>query len=107
MAPVGASSRAAQRAFIETAMRLGDVTGLIHAAGVSPTQASPATIVKVDLYGTGLPKNRRSCFRVIYSCKPSHTPGKNPSAPLLWPVSGTLQPVFVRERIDARRAVIT
>ena len=34
--------------------RLGDVTGLIHAAGVSPSQASPATILKVDLYGTAL-----------------------------------------------------
>jgi hypothetical protein len=30
----------------------GDVTGLIHAAGVSPSQASPATILAVDLYGT-------------------------------------------------------
>jgi NAD(P)-dependent dehydrogenase (short-subunit alcohol dehydrogenase family) len=28
--------------------------GLIHAAGVSPSQASPATILKVDLYGTAL-----------------------------------------------------
>ena len=27
---------------------------LIHAAGVSPSQASPATILKVDLYGTAL-----------------------------------------------------
>ena len=33
---------------------LGDVTGLIHAAGVSPSQASPATILAVDLYGTAL-----------------------------------------------------
>jgi hypothetical protein len=33
---------------------LGDVTGLIQAAGVSPSQASPATILKVDLYGTAL-----------------------------------------------------
>ena len=33
---------------------LGDITGLIHAAGVSPCQASPATILKVDLYGTAL-----------------------------------------------------
>ncbi|MCJ2080671.1 hypothetical protein [Methylobacterium sp. J-090] len=32
----------------------GDITGLIHAAGVSPTQASPETILKVDLYGTAL-----------------------------------------------------
>jgi hypothetical protein len=33
---------------------LGDVTGLIYSAGVSPSQASPATILKVDLYGTAL-----------------------------------------------------
>jgi len=33
---------------------MGDITGVIHAAGVSPTQASPATILKVDLYGTAL-----------------------------------------------------
>ena len=32
----------------------GSVTGVIHAAGVSPTQASPATILKVDLYGTAV-----------------------------------------------------
>jgi hypothetical protein len=39
---------------VETATSLGEVTGLIHAAGVSPSQASPATILKVDLYGTAL-----------------------------------------------------
>jgi NAD(P)-dependent dehydrogenase (short-subunit alcohol dehydrogenase family) len=33
---------------------LGTVQGLIHAAGVSPSQASPETILKVDLYGTAL-----------------------------------------------------
>jgi NAD(P)-dependent dehydrogenase (short-subunit alcohol dehydrogenase family) len=33
---------------------LGQVTGLIHAAGVSPSQATPATILHVDLYGTAL-----------------------------------------------------
>ena len=33
---------------------LGEVTGLVHAAGVSPSQATPATILKVDLYGTAL-----------------------------------------------------
>lgn len=41
-------------ALVETATRLGDVTGVIHAAGVSPSQASPATILSVDLYGTAL-----------------------------------------------------
>jgi NAD(P)-dependent dehydrogenase (short-subunit alcohol dehydrogenase family) len=39
---------------VATATAFGDVTGLIHAAGVSPTQASPETILKVDLYGTAL-----------------------------------------------------
>ena len=53
-ATVDASSREAVHALVETATGLGDVTGLIHAAGVSPTQAPPATILKVDLYGTAL-----------------------------------------------------
>src|SRR4029450_11626119 len=51
---VDASSREAVHALVETGTCLGDVTGLIHAAGVSPTQASPATILEVDLYGTAL-----------------------------------------------------
>lgn len=42
------------QALVETATRIGDITGLIHAAGVSPSQASPATILKVDPYGTAL-----------------------------------------------------
>ena len=54
VATVDVSSREAVRALIETATGRGDVTGLIHAAGVSPTQASPATILRVDLYGTAL-----------------------------------------------------
>ena len=51
---VDVSSRAAVQALVETASRLGEVTGLIHAAGVSPSQALPAMILKVDLYGTAL-----------------------------------------------------
>jgi NAD(P)-dependent dehydrogenase (short-subunit alcohol dehydrogenase family) len=51
---VDASSRDAVHALVEKATGIGDVTGLIHAAGVSPSQASPATILKVDLYGTAL-----------------------------------------------------
>lgn len=51
---VDVSSREAVHALVETATALGDVTGLIHAAGVSPSQAPPATILRVDLYGTAL-----------------------------------------------------
>lgn len=51
---VDVSSRASVHALVETAVALGKVSGLIHAAGVSPSQASPATILKVDLYGTAL-----------------------------------------------------
>jgi NAD(P)-dependent dehydrogenase (short-subunit alcohol dehydrogenase family) len=51
---VDVSSREAVRALVETATSLGEATGLIHAAGVSPSQASPETILKVDLYGTAL-----------------------------------------------------
>jgi NAD(P)-dependent dehydrogenase (short-subunit alcohol dehydrogenase family) len=54
VATVDACSRAAVHALVEKATALGDVIGLIHAAGVSPSQASPATILKVDLYGTAL-----------------------------------------------------
>jgi len=51
---VDVSSRVSVRALVENATVLGDVTGVIHAAGVSPSQASPATILAVDLYGTAL-----------------------------------------------------
>ena len=51
---VDVSSRESVHALVETAMAVGAITGVIHAAGVSPTQASPATILKVDLYGTAL-----------------------------------------------------
>jgi NAD(P)-dependent dehydrogenase (short-subunit alcohol dehydrogenase family) len=53
-ATVDVSTRESVHALVQTATDLGDVTGVIHAAGVSPTQASPATILKVDLYGTAL-----------------------------------------------------
>jgi len=53
-ATVDVSSRESVHALVEAATALGAVTGVIHAAGVSPTQASPATILKVDLYGTAL-----------------------------------------------------
>jgi NAD(P)-dependent dehydrogenase (short-subunit alcohol dehydrogenase family) len=48
------SSRESVHALVETATKHGPVTGLIHAAGVSPTQASPTIVLKVDLYGTAL-----------------------------------------------------
>jgi NAD(P)-dependent dehydrogenase (short-subunit alcohol dehydrogenase family) len=54
VATVDVSSRQSVHALIEAAAGLGSVTRLIHAAGVSPTQASPAMILQVDLYGTAL-----------------------------------------------------
>jgi NAD(P)-dependent dehydrogenase (short-subunit alcohol dehydrogenase family) len=54
VAAVDASSREAVHELVERARSIGDVTGLIHAAVVSPSQAAPATILKVDLYGTAL-----------------------------------------------------
>ena len=53
-ATVDVSSRTSVKTLVETARSLGDVVGVIHAAGVSPSQASPETILKVDLYGTAL-----------------------------------------------------
>jgi NAD(P)-dependent dehydrogenase (short-subunit alcohol dehydrogenase family) len=51
---VDVSSRESVHALVQTATALGEVTGVIHAAGVSPSQASPQTILSVDLYGTAL-----------------------------------------------------
>ena len=53
-ATVDVSSRESVHALAETAGALGDVTGVIHAAGVSPSQARPEVILAVDLYGTAL-----------------------------------------------------
>ncbi len=53
-ATIDVSSRTSVNALVETATSLGDVSGVIHAAGVSPSQATPETILKVDLYGTAL-----------------------------------------------------
>src|SRR5262245_52357421 len=51
-AQVDVSSRPAVQALVDQATRLGRVTGLVHAAGVSPSQAPPQVILQVDLYGT-------------------------------------------------------
>jgi len=51
---VDVSCRESVRALAGTATALGDVTGVIHAAGVSPSQATPEVILAVDLYGTAL-----------------------------------------------------
>src|SRR5271165_3787780 len=53
-ATVDVSSRASVHALVEAATKLGEISGVIHAAGVSPSQAPPETILKVDLYGTAL-----------------------------------------------------
>jgi len=53
-AAVNVSSRESVHELVETATSFGNVTGVIHAAGVSPSQARPAAILAVDLYGTAL-----------------------------------------------------
>jgi NAD(P)-dependent dehydrogenase (short-subunit alcohol dehydrogenase family) len=51
---VDVSSRDSVHGLVETAAARGDITGLIHAAGVSPSQAPPEAILAVDLYGTAV-----------------------------------------------------
>jgi NAD(P)-dependent dehydrogenase (short-subunit alcohol dehydrogenase family) len=53
-ATVDVSSRESVEALVATATGLGEVTGLIQAAGVSPSQAPMETILQVDLHGTAL-----------------------------------------------------
>jgi NAD(P)-dependent dehydrogenase (short-subunit alcohol dehydrogenase family) len=78
VATVDVSKRDAVHALVETATRRGEVTGLIHAAGVSPSQASPATILHVDLYGTAVVLEEfgnviaRGGFGVVISSQSGH-----------------------------------
>jgi NAD(P)-dependent dehydrogenase (short-subunit alcohol dehydrogenase family) len=51
---VDVSSRESVHALVGAATKLGDVIGLIHAAGVSPSQAPVEAILAVDLYGTAV-----------------------------------------------------
>ena len=51
---VDVASKNSVDVLVTKALSIGKVAGLIHAAGVSPSQASPETILKVDLYGTAL-----------------------------------------------------
>ncbi|QIM68721.1 SDR family oxidoreductase [Basfia succiniciproducens] len=51
---VDVSSRASVQALVKTAVDLGAVKGVIHTAGLSPSQARPEAILKVDLFGTAV-----------------------------------------------------
>ncbi len=51
---VDISARESIHALVLKATALGDVVGVIHAAGVSPSQASPEKILAVDLHGTAV-----------------------------------------------------
>ena len=46
------ASRRSIEALVAAAGAIGPVIGLVHAAGVSPSMASPEIIPRVDLYGT-------------------------------------------------------
>ena len=48
------SSRASIQALIAEAEKYGEITMLVNAAGVSPSQAPVEAILKVDLYGTAV-----------------------------------------------------
>jgi NAD(P)-dependent dehydrogenase (short-subunit alcohol dehydrogenase family) len=51
---VDVSSRDSVLALVETATAHGEITGLVHAAGVSPSQAPVEAILAVDLFGTAV-----------------------------------------------------
>jgi NAD(P)-dependent dehydrogenase (short-subunit alcohol dehydrogenase family) len=51
---VDVASRESIQALVQTAAKHGEITGLVHAAGVSPSQAPVDAILAVDLYGTAV-----------------------------------------------------
>lgn len=52
--PVDLADKNAIIEFIQEGLTYGEITSLINAAGVSPSQASIETILQVDLYGTAV-----------------------------------------------------
>ena len=48
------ASRTSLLSLIDTSLRYGQVTMMVNAAGVSPSQASVEDILRVDLYGTAV-----------------------------------------------------
>lgn len=81
---VDVSSRESVEALVAASIALGDVHGLIHAAGVSPSQAPPRVILEVDLYGTALVLNlfgdviARGGSGVVISSQSGHRLGPLP-----------------------------
>ncbi|EAZ8462480.1 SDR family oxidoreductase [Salmonella enterica] len=53
-AAVDVSSRQSVQNLVRTATELGDIKGVIHTAGLSPSQAKAQDILRVDLYGTAV-----------------------------------------------------
>lgn len=53
-ATVDVSSRESVYALVRSTTASGDITGVIHAAGISPSQAPPEAILAVDPYGTAV-----------------------------------------------------
>ncbi|MGK3223562.1 SDR family oxidoreductase [Enterobacter soli] len=51
---VDVRSRESIEALVKTACDLGDIKGVIHTAGLSPSQARAQDILRVDLYGTAV-----------------------------------------------------
>jgi NAD(P)-dependent dehydrogenase (short-subunit alcohol dehydrogenase family) len=78
---VDASSRESVDALVETATAHGDITRLVHAAGVSPSQAPSEAILAVDLYGTAVVLEEfgnvivRGCAGVVIASQSGHRLG--------------------------------
>ena len=62
---VDVASRESVHALANAAGALGDVTRVIHTAGLSPVQASPEAILAVDLYGVAVVLDE---FAAVIAC---------------------------------------
>jgi len=80
-ATVDISSRDSIRALVERATAIGPVMGMIHAAGVSPSQASPTTILRV-VFCSGVSAGRRypDCDAITTPAPPAAMTAPNSSS---------------------------
>lgn len=97
---VDVSSRESVHALAEKAAELGNVTQVVHTAGVSPVQASAATVLAVDLLGTALVLARPPRHRIeLTEDEHGETAERPPSASAeVWVVQDGQGTFFLGER---------
>jgi short chain dehydrogenase len=99
-ATVDVSSRESVRALVETATTLGDVTGVIHAAGVSPSGTSRSWIAGEARFLA----DRLAACSTVYAQTMARTPVRSIAPATSWS-STRPSPSRISTRVDGSRTI--